>query len=174
MNIVEYPKSGEKLSYKFIRDSIYDGAAKEDVVEEERTVLKTPPQTQVETFVNPEEPITLQEKKYFRIGEVSELLKVEPYVLRYWESEFPNVKPSKSVSGHRVYSRKDVEFLIEIKKLLYTDKFSLKGAKQKLRESFREQPNPQHTLRKEYEQSLKYLGKELKELIRVIKNTPGL
>lgn len=73
-------------------------------------------------------------KLYFRIGEVSDIVGVKPYVLRYWESEFPDVKPSKSKSGQRLYKRKDVEMLLKIKELLYLEKFTINGARKRLKE----------------------------------------
>jgi DNA-binding transcriptional MerR regulator len=74
----------------------------------------------------------IPDKLYFRIGEVSRLLGVEPYVLRYWETEFPSVSPKKSDTGHRLYRRKDVEQLLEIKELLYAKRFTIEGARQTL------------------------------------------
>ncbi len=73
-------------------------------------------------------------KIYFRIGEVSRLIAVEPYVLRYWESEFPDIKPSKSKSGQRLYRRKDVEILLKIKELLYEERYTIDGAKRRLKD----------------------------------------
>ncbi|PIU58288.1 MAG: MerR family transcriptional regulator [Deltaproteobacteria bacterium CG07_land_8_20_14_0_80_38_7] len=73
-------------------------------------------------------------KLYFRIGEVSDLVGVRPYVLRYWESEFPDIKPSKSKSGQRLYKRRDVETLVRIKQLLYEERFTIDGAKKKVKE----------------------------------------
>lgn len=72
----------------------------------------------------------IPDKLYFRIGEVSELLGVEPYVLRYWESEFPSLAPKKSGAGHRLFRRKDVETLLRIKHLLYEKRFTIEGARQ--------------------------------------------
>jgi DNA-binding transcriptional MerR regulator len=72
-------------------------------------------------------------KLYFRIGEVSGILGVEPYVLRYWETEFPQLAPKKSGTGHRLYRRKDVELLLLIKRLLYEKRFTIEGARQNLR-----------------------------------------
>ena len=72
-------------------------------------------------------------KLSFRIGEVSKLLSVQPYVLRYWESEFEQLKPSKLDNKQRLYFHKDIETLFLIKKLLYQDGFSIRGAKQKLK-----------------------------------------
>src|SRR6478735_395093 len=74
----------------------------------------------------------IPDKLYFKIGEVSELLGVEPYVLRYWESEFPVLSPKKSGTGHRLYRRKDVELLLRIKHLLYDKRFTIEGARQSL------------------------------------------
>ena len=79
----------------------------------------------------------IPDKLYFKIGEVSELLGVEPYVLRYWESEFNALSPKKSGTGHRLYRRKDVELLLRIKHLLYDKKFTIEGARQKLHEDSR-------------------------------------
>jgi DNA-binding transcriptional MerR regulator len=79
----------------------------------------------------------IPDKLYFKIGEVSELLGVEPYVLRYWESEFAVLSPKKSGTGHRLYRRKDVELLLRIKHLLYEKKFTIEGARQRLQEESR-------------------------------------
>src|SRR5260370_8637525 len=80
------------------------------------------------------EPSTasLPEKLYFRIGEVAELVGVEPHVLRYWEREFRSIRPTKSAKGQRVYSRRDVENLMRVRELLYKDGFTIAGAKKKL------------------------------------------
>lgn len=74
------------------------------------------------------------EKLYYRIGEVAGLVGVEPHVLRYWESEFRSIRPQKSAKGQRIYSRRDVETLQKVKELLYAHKFTIAGARQKLRE----------------------------------------
>ena len=74
----------------------------------------------------------IPDKLYFRIGEVSELVGVEPYVLRYWETEFPAVGPKKSDTGHRMYRRKEVELLLQIKYLLYEKQYTIEGARQYL------------------------------------------
>ena len=74
----------------------------------------------------------IPDKLYFRIGEVSDLVGVEPYVLRFWESEFPSVGPKKSGTGHRMYRRKEVELLLKIKYLLYEKKYTIEGARQYL------------------------------------------
>jgi DNA-binding transcriptional MerR regulator len=74
------------------------------------------------------------QKLYFRIGEVSSIVGVEPHVLRYWESEFRSVRPQKSARGQRIYSRRDVETLLKVKELLYSHRFTIAGAKLRLRE----------------------------------------
>ncbi len=73
-------------------------------------------------------------KSYFRIGEVSKILGVAPYVVRYWESEFKTVRPIRAKSDQRLYRRKDVEELLTIKSLLYEEKFTILGAKRRLAE----------------------------------------
>jgi len=74
----------------------------------------------------------IPDKLYFRIGEVSELTRTKAYVLRYWETEFPTLKPVKSKSGHRLYRRQDVEMVLEIKRLLYERGFTIEGARKQL------------------------------------------
>ena len=76
---------------------------------------------------------TLPPKLYFRIGEVSGLVGVEPHVLRYWEREFARtIRPTKSAKGQRVYSRRDVENLMKVRELLYTEGFTIAGARKQL------------------------------------------
>lgn len=75
----------------------------------------------------------IPDKLFFRIGEVSQLVGVEPYVLRYWESEFPGLSPKKSNTGQRMFRRKDVEMLLNIKQLLYDKKFTIEGARKALK-----------------------------------------
>lgn len=81
--------------------------------------------------------VVIPEKLYFRIGEVSELAKLPTYVLRFWETEFSQLKPTKSSTGQRMYRRKDVESVMQIRKLLYEDGFTIAGAREKLREEMR-------------------------------------
>ena len=75
----------------------------------------------------------LPERKYFKIGEVAQIVGVEPHVLRYWQTQFPQVRPQKSRSGHRLYKRRDVETLLGIRELLHVQRFTIAGAKQALR-----------------------------------------
>lgn len=74
-------------------------------------------------------PTEIPDKLYFRIGDVSRIAAVKPFVLRFWESEFPQLAPKKSGTGHRLYRRKDVETVLEIKRLLYDERFTIEGAR---------------------------------------------
>jgi DNA-binding transcriptional MerR regulator len=77
--------------------------------------------------------IIIPDKLYFRIGEVSELLQLPAYVLRFWETEFPQLKPTKSSTGQRMYRRREVEFAVRIKTLLYEKGFTISGAREQLK-----------------------------------------
>ena len=74
-------------------------------------------------------------KLFFRIGEVCKIVDLEPFVLRFWETEFPNLAPEKSKSGHRVYKRKDIEMVLRIKELLYERGYTIAGARKQLSRS---------------------------------------
>ena len=77
-------------------------------------------------------PISFPDKLFYKIGEVSKIVGVEPYVLRYWETEFSFLKPRKNKSGQRVYIKKDVELLITIKRLLYQERYTIEGVRKRL------------------------------------------
>src|SRR5881409_398312 len=77
--------------------------------------------------------VLIPDKLYFRIGEVASLCRLPAYVLRFWETEFPQLKPVKSSTGQRMYRRKEVETLLRIKQLLYEEGFTIAGARQQLR-----------------------------------------
>ncbi len=77
----------------------------------------------------------IPDKLFFKISEVCEIVGVEPYVLRFWETEFPSYAPEKSKAGHRVYKRKDVENVLRIKELLYDRGFTIAGARKQLSKS---------------------------------------
>jgi DNA-binding transcriptional MerR regulator len=85
-------------------------------------------------------PPVIPDKPYFKIGEVAELAGVEPYVLRYWETEFKVIRPEKTRTNQRMYRRRDVEAVLHIKKLLYDEGYRIDGAKRKLRELSGEEP----------------------------------
>jgi len=81
--------------------------------------------------------IIIPDKLYFRIGEVASLCRLPAYVLRFWETEFPQLKPVKSSTGQRMYRKRDVESVVRIKKLLYEDGFTIVGARTQLREEIK-------------------------------------
>jgi DNA-binding transcriptional MerR regulator len=89
----------------------------------------------------PAPEIIVPEKLYFRIGEVSKLCRLPAYVLRFWETEFPQLKPVKSSTGQRMYRRKDVEAVLRIKTLLYEEGFTIAGARQQLRSDIKVEKN---------------------------------
>lgn len=82
--------------------------------------------------VKPAENPEIPDKLYFRIGEVAKLAGIKPYVLRFWETEFSGLGPKKSGTGHRLYRRKDVELVLEIKRLLYERRYTIEGARKVL------------------------------------------
>lgn len=82
-----------------------------------------------------EDPATerrIARKQYYSIGEVCELVNLEPHVLRYWESQVPQLHPSRNRSGNRIYQRKDIELVLLLKHLLYEEKYTIQGARQNL------------------------------------------
>lgn len=78
--------------------------------------------------------VEIPDKLYFKIGEVAELAGVKPHVLRYWESEFGSFRPVKSKTNQRLYQRKDIEFVLQLKDLLHNQGFTISGARKKMRE----------------------------------------
>lgn len=113
----------------------------------------------------------IPDKLYFKIGEVSELLGVEPYVLRYWETEFTVLSPKKSGTGHRLYRRKDVELLLRIKHLLYEKKFTIEGARQLLHESRGPKARPPKTAQRDLfaNDPLPEIRRELAGILEILK-----
>jgi DNA-binding transcriptional MerR regulator len=112
----------------------------------------------------------IPEKLYFKIGEVSRLTRVKPYVLRYWESEFKIVSPRKSTGNQRVYTRKDVELILLIKRLLGNEKYTLEGAKKKIKD-IQKGNTKQLALpftEKQYQGALKNIRKELNSIKKML------
>ena len=79
-----------------------------------------------------------QEEKLFKIGEVCKTADLQPYVLRYWETEFPQLSPNKSGGGQRLYTKRELDIILKIKELLYRDGFTIAGAKKKLEQEMSE------------------------------------
>jgi DNA-binding transcriptional MerR regulator len=116
----------------------------------------------------------IPDKLYFKIGEVSDLLGVEPYVLRYWETEFTVLSPKKSGTGHRLYRRKDVELLLRIKHLLRDKRFTIEGARQTLQAEAKA-PKPRVVKTREAQQELfgndplPEIRRELADILRLLR-----
>ncbi len=83
------------------------------------------------------EDVLIPDKLYFRIGEVAELCRLPAYVLRFWETEFPQLKPTKSSTGQRMYRRRDVEYVVRIKQLLYSEGYTIAGAREHMKQEAR-------------------------------------
>jgi DNA-binding transcriptional MerR regulator len=100
-------------------------------------------------------------KRFFRIGEVSRIIGVRPYVLRYWETEFPAIRPKRADSRQRIYQREDIETIREIKKLLYEEKLTVEGARRRLKSSKKTQSVSPDNL-------LKQIKEELKQILKIL------
>jgi DNA-binding transcriptional MerR regulator len=105
----------------------------------------------------------LPDKLYYRIGEVSAITGLAPYVLRFWESEFKKIRPKRTDSGQRLYRKKDVELIMEIKNLLYQKKYTIQGARQYLKVTDRKKKTlSQLTLLREIQIELQNISNLLK------------
>jgi DNA-binding transcriptional MerR regulator len=100
-------------------------------------------------------------KRYFRIGEVSRIIGIEPYVLRYWESEFPQLRPQRADTNQRTYQKTDLEMIMEIKRLLYEEKLTIEGARQRLKQKKGEEGSGDRALIDE-------MKADLREILRVL------
>lgn len=115
--------------------------------------------------------VELPNKLYFRIGEVARIVGVKPYVLRYWETEFSILRPGKTPSRHRLYRRRDVEILLEIKHLLYEEGFTIAGAKKRLKERERDEHLPLSSP-VDYRQELHAIQEDLRALHKILSEKP--
>ena len=100
-------------------------------------------------------------KRFFRIGEVSRIIGVKPYVLRYWESEFPALKPRRADSKQRTYKKEDIETLGEIKRLLYEERLTIEGAKKRLKSA-------KKTGTMDYADLVRYIKEELAQILKIL------
>jgi DNA-binding transcriptional MerR regulator len=114
--------------------------------------------------------VLIPDKLYFRIGEVARLCRLPAYVLRFWETEFPQLKPGKSNTGQRMYRRRDVETVVLIKKLLYDDGFTIAGARQLLRSENRtgKTQNALPFARRPSREGLRQVRQGLKEILGML------
>ena len=115
--------------------------------------------------------IVIPDKLYFRIGEVAELCHLPAYVLRFWETEFPQLKPVKSSTGQRMYRQRDIEFVVRVKRLLYDEGFTIAGARQHLKAEAKQAemlPFPKRPLRED----LKRVRQGLQEILAILGRKP--
>src|SRR5262244_1179164 len=112
----------------------------------------------------------LATKPFLKIGEVAKWIGVKPHVLRYWESEFPSLKPRKNPSGQRIYAKADLEAIVEIKNLLYNQRYTISGAKKMLarHEAEEEAASP---IEPSFAQEVQYLKKHIQELLALLQRT---
>jgi len=119
-------------------------------------------------------PLPLPDKLFYKIGEVSKISGVESYVLRYWETEFPFLRPRKNKSGQRVYVKKDLELILQVKKLLYQERYTIEGVRKKLGDNTAKAPEPIMVLESRMKESknpadvLNFVKKRLKDILRQI------
>ena len=107
----------------------------------------------------------IPDKQYFRIGEVAGIAEVEPYVLRFWETEFTTLKPQKTRTNQRMYSRKDVEHVLRIRDLLYEEGYTISGARKALKDGV----EPENPLGHPKVRGLKQrIRKEVEELLQLV------
>ena len=113
-----------------------------------------------------------EEKKLFKIGEVCRVADVQPYVLRYWETEFPPLAPNKSGGGQRLYTQREIDIILRIKQLLYSEGFTIAGAKKKLETELSggEAPPPVAGHGKQLSKALLNVKKELTEILRMLED----
>jgi len=112
-------------------------------------------------------------QEFFSIGEVCELTDLKPHVLRYWESQFKFLNPAKNRSGNRVYQRKEIELILLVKHLLYTEKYTIEGARQKV-EEHKKAGDLKTVARAALSlETVDSLERELKELLRLLQGKEG-
>ncbi|HSH46748.1 MAG TPA: MerR family transcriptional regulator [Longimicrobiales bacterium] len=108
-------------------------------------------------------------KEYYSIGEVCDLVGLKPHVLRYWESQFPALKPSKNRAGNRVYQRKEIRLVILVKRLLYDEKYTIEGARQRVEELRKGGDLEDATLQTLDEATVDEIRTELKEILELLR-----
>lgn len=114
--------------------------------------------------------VAIPDKLYFRIGEVSELTRTKAFVLRYWETEFPSLRPVKGKSGHRLYRRKDVELIFQIRRLLYEKGFTIGGARRHLATDGKAPAEQAHLFQSPISRAeLKAIRQELQSVLTILK-----
>lgn len=119
------------------------------------------------------------DKLFYKIGEVSRIAGVEPYVLRYWETEFPFLKPRKNKSGQRVYIKKDLDLILQVKRLLYQERYTIEGVRKRLGRRFihlvepRPEPDPESSSGqiaeiRQPDRVIEHIKKRLREILNTL------
>jgi len=125
------------------------------------------------------QPLLLAEllatKPFLKIGEVAKLLGVKPHVLRYWESEFPSLKPKKNPSGQRIYAKADIEAIVEIRNLLYNQRYTISGAKKMLAQQVGgEYAVSPHCTDAAFSKEVQYLKEYIQKLLALLQRAPEI
>jgi len=108
--------------------------------------------------------LPLPDKLFYKIGEVSKITEIESYVLRYWETEFPFLRPRKNKSGQRVYTRKELELILQVKKMLYQERYTIEGVRKRFGEGT--QSAPEVRVRPEKKTKISMSAEEIVVLVR--------
>ena len=117
----------------------------------------------------PVDPSTIPDKPFFKIGEAARLCAVKPYVLRYWETEFHSIRPQKTRSRQRLYRRRDIELLLTVRDLLYVQRFTIQGARTRLRELGHDEGPPPPVPPPEIDvETMRKIKQGLLDLIRLV------
>jgi DNA-binding transcriptional MerR regulator len=124
-------------------------------------------------FKSPQTLRLFPEKLFYKIGEASRIIEVESYVLRYWETEFPFLSPRKSKSGQRIYTKKDIDVLLQIKKLLYEERYTIDGVRRKLGGNISEQeaaavPEEKPAPKADTEKVISMVKEKLGDLLKIL------
>ncbi len=119
--------------------------------------------------------LPIPDKLFYKIGEVGKLTGVEPYVLRYWETEFHFLRPRKNKAGQRVYVKKDLELILQLKRMLYQERYTIEGVRKRFGEGMRREPEPEVMPDKRTRSSqtpaevIGFVKKRLKEILEQLK-----
>jgi DNA-binding transcriptional MerR regulator len=119
--------------------------------------------------------LPLPDKLFYKIGEISKITGIESYVLRYWETEFPFLKPRKNKSGQRVYVKKDLELIFQLKRMLYQDRYTIEGVRKKFGDGAIRIPEPKKASEKHLKDSqrpadtIEFVKKRLREILNQLK-----
>ncbi len=117
--------------------------------------------------------LPLPDKLFYKIGEVGKLTGVEPYVLRYWETEFHFLRPRKNKAGQRVYVKKDLELILQLKKMLYQERYTIEGVRKRFGEAMRKEPELAPDKRMKSSQNpaevIGFVKKRLREILEQLK-----